>query len=319
MRTQFDTRRAAPALSRRALFQWGGGLLIAAALTSDPSRSALATPSGGTARYLGSIPFADPAFQAVWARTDMPVAIGQVDRTWMWGSLPDTPGLHEPYAESPGGTRLVQYFDKSRMEITNPDGDPSSQWYVTNGLLVIELMTGQMQVGDSIFVTRSPAAMNVAGDADDPTGPTYAGLATLRGAQAASTDGVLLTQRVDRAGHVTNDSSLASQGVTAAYHVKIPGIDHQVASPFWSFMNATGPVWDGDAVVNAPLFTNPFYATGYPVTEAYWANVKVAGTYWDVLLQCFERRCLTYTPSNPPGWQVEAGNVGLHYHAWRYS
>ncbi|MCS7294077.1 MAG: thermonuclease family protein, partial [Dehalococcoidia bacterium] len=36
------------------------------------------------------------------------------------------------------------------------------------------------------------------------------------------------------------------------------------------------------------------------------------------LVQCFERRCLTYTPDNPPGWQVEAGNVGQHYYRWRY-
>src|SRR5207302_953615 len=28
--------------------------------------------------------------------------------------------------------------------------------------------------------------------------------------------------------------------------------------------------------------------------------------------------CLTYTPDNPAGWQVEAGNVGLHYYEWRY-
>ena len=35
-------------------------------------------------------------------------------------------------------------------------------------------------------------------------------------------------------------------------------------------------------------------------------------------MQCFERRCLTYTPDNPDGWQVEAGNVGQHYYAWRY-
>ena len=27
---------------------------------------------------------------------------------------------------------------------------------------------------------------------------------------------------------------------------------------------------------------------------------------------------LTYTPGNPPGWEVEAGNVGSHYHQWRY-
>jgi hypothetical protein len=27
---------------------------------------------------------------------------------------------------------------------------------------------------------------------------------------------------------------------------------------------------------------------------------------------------LTYTPGNPAGWQVEAGNVGQHYFQWRY-
>ncbi|MEZ4570080.1 MAG: clostripain-related cysteine peptidase [Thermomicrobiales bacterium] len=55
------------------------------------------------------------------------------------------------------------------------------------------------------------------------------------------------------------------------------------------------------------------------MTEAYWATVEVAGTPKDVLSQCFERRCLTYTPDNDPGWQVEAGNVGLHYYDWRYN
>ena len=39
---------------------------------------------------------------------------------------------------------------------------------------------------------------------------------------------------------------------------------------------------------------------------------------WDVLVQAFERRIVTYTPDNPPGWQVEMGNVGQHYHGWRY-
>jgi hypothetical protein len=40
--------------------------------------------------------------------------------------------------------------------------------------------------------------------------------------------------------------------------------------------------------------------------------VKVGGTYKVVLVQIFERRVLTYTPDNSPGWQVEAGNVGQH-------
>ena len=71
--------------------------------------------------------------------------------------------------------------------------------------------------------------------------------------------------------------------------------------------------------MNAPLFQNPYYATGYPIAEAYWANVKVDGKPRDVLMQCFERRCLTYAPTNPVEWQVEMGNVGQHYYKWRYN
>ncbi|MGA7672435.1 MAG: peptidase S8, partial [Nitrolancea sp.] len=80
----------------------------------------------------------------------------------------------------------------------------------------------------------------------------------------------------------------------------------------------TGTVWNGSANVKGQLFDPTFFATGYPITEAYWAKVKVAGTVKDVLVQCFERRCLTYTPSNPTGWQVEMGNIGRHYYLWRY-
>ncbi|HUG16001.1 MAG TPA: hypothetical protein VMM78_13405, partial [Thermomicrobiales bacterium] len=130
--------------------------------------------------------------------------------------------------------------------------------------------------------------------------------------------GALITQRVDRDGVVTNDPGLAGHGVTAAHRVQVPGIDHQVASVFWEYMQSAGVVFQDGAYGVAPLFDNPFYATGLPISEAYWARVKVAGTYKDVLIQCFERRCLTWTPDNPDGWKVEAGNVGQHYFAWRY-
>ena len=51
--------------------------------------------------------FASPGFEAVWRRTDQPVATGGVSRTWLWGPSPVTAGTREPYAQSPGGTRLV--------------------------------------------------------------------------------------------------------------------------------------------------------------------------------------------------------------------
>ncbi|MGI8690178.1 MAG: fibronectin type III domain-containing protein, partial [Thermomicrobiales bacterium] len=37
-----------------------------------------------------------------------------------------------------------------------------------------------------------------------------------------------------------------------------------------------------------------------------------------VLVQPFQRRVLSYTPTNPPGFQVEMGNIGQHYYQWRY-
>ena len=39
----------------------------------------------------------------------------------------------------------------------------------------------------------------------------------------------------------------------------------------------------------------------------------------DVLVQAFERRVLTFTPTNSPAFQVEMGNVGQHYYRWRYT
>jgi hypothetical protein len=260
---------------------------------------------------------ADP-FQLTWMRTDKPVNDGVLSRTWMWGPMETALNTMEPYEEALHGERMVMYFDKARMEINDPLGDRTRLWHVTNGLLVVELMTGQQQMGDASFEPRQPAGIPVAGDLDDPNGPTYAALAPLRSASPYAA-GHTIVSRVDRHGVVTQDPSLASYGVTASERVTVPGIDHRVASVFWQFMNSSGIVWEAPRYVTESLFQNPYYATGYPITEAYWTTVKVGGTPRDVLLQCFERRCLTYTPGNPAGWQVEAGNVGLHYYMWRYN
>src|SRR5207344_629264 len=87
----------------------------------------------------------------------------------------------EKYVDAPTGTgtRLVQYFDKSRMEINNPNGDQNSPFYVTNGLLTIELISGQMQIGDNSFVNRYSAHIPISGDTDDANAPTYASFLTV--------------------------------------------------------------------------------------------------------------------------------------------
>ncbi len=259
-------------------------------------------------------PPASPAFQRTWERTDKPVADLVVSRTWMWGPQATGAPLSEPYAEAPSGSRMVQYFDKSRMEDNSYRA--SDPWDVTNGLLVVELMTGKMQVGDNNFDSRSPAQVNVGGDADDPTGPTYATM-SLVSHNPPLASGATITQTLARDGTVGDVQLLGNYGVYASYRVSVPNLDHRVASVFWDFMNSSGTIWENGSLVQNQLFPSPFYATGFPVTEAYWANIKVGGTYRYVLLQCFERRCLTYTPDNPTGWKVEAGNVGQHYMQWR--
>ncbi len=261
------------------------------------------------------------AFWRTWARVDRPVAEGRAARTWMWGPAPITNVLVEEYDEATDfegdvlGVRMVQYFDKTRMEITDIGADPVNPWYVTNGLLAKELITGQVQLGHNRFARAPAARVPVAGDLDDPNAPTYASFQPLMGYQPLPV-GMTVIQTVDRNGTVGADQALARYGVTAA--VLVRETNHTVASVFWDFMNARGTVYSDGAFREDRLFENPFYATGFPLTEAYWTTVRVGGVPKRVLVQVFERRVLTYTPDNPPGWRVEAGNVGLHYYQWRY-
>lgn len=255
------------------------------------------------------------AFQRTWARTDQPVSQLQVSRTWMWGPEANTWLLSEPFAGAPGGQRTVQYFDKSRMEITDPNGDPNSIWYVTNGLLAKELVTGSLQTGPNSFEQHSPAQINVAGDPNDPNAPTYASFATLLDSPPFK-PGSGIGMRINRTGDVYFDTLGFQLGVTAG--PLVPETNHTVASVFWDFMNSSGLVFENWETVTAPLFQNPFYATGFPITEPYWSSVQINGNVASVLIQVFERRVLTYNPNNPDGWKVEAGNVGQHYFQWRY-
>src|SRR5690242_9936355 len=123
-RSQGPGRRGA---WRRALRRITGSLLMLAGLlaAAAPARAA-----------------DEPAFHAVWERADYPVLAGQAARSWLWGPAPFAT-VREPLAESPGGTRLVQYYDKARMEINDPQADPATPWYVTNGLLVVEMVAGR--------------------------------------------------------------------------------------------------------------------------------------------------------------------------------
>ncbi|MGI8587281.1 MAG: hypothetical protein ACR2M0_06270 [Chloroflexia bacterium] len=308
------TRRTFPAIALGG----SAALLLGAALLG----ASRAAPEGAPPAFA----FADPAFQRVWNRTDLPVASHQATRAWYWGPSAGST-LNEIYDEGPGRIRRVQYFDKSRMEINNPSADPNGPFYVTNGLLTVELVSGEIQFGDGRYVTNAlnnppgPANIPLASDLDDANAPTYASFTKLANThlgdhKAADRTHQAVAESVNHAGQVTPAPDKASYSVS--YKTFWPLTGHNIPNVFWDFLNAHGPVSDGAHTVDAQLSAPWFFTSGYPISEAYWARVKIAGAPHDVLIQLFERRVLTYIPDYAPAWKVQMGNIGLHYQQWRY-
>jgi len=258
--------------------------------------------------------FADPAFERVWQRNDRPIAEQRATRSWTWGPH----GLMartEGYIQSASGLRQVQYFDKGRMEVNDPRGDRNSQWFVTTGLLVIELISGRTQIGDGQFVQHSPADIPIAGDQGDPNAPTYASFAGVSGQQPGDRTGQFAGETLNRKGQV--GTYTGQQRAEAQLTHFVPESGHNIPRVFWNYLNASGTIYQNRGYGSGTLLDWVF-TLGYPISEPYWTRIKVGGVDRDVLVQPFQRRVLTYSPDNPSGWQVEMGNVGRHYYMWRY-
>ena len=310
-----DTRRGDQDIFFAAFPAGSQAPLVPAAATPQPTAIPLAVPSPQPLTG-----FVDRAFIQQWERADRPVVRGQVQRPWLWGPVSFSAAVEE-YSQGPGGQREVQYFDKARMEINSPSADRNSPGYVTNGLLVVELISGRIQLGDANFAPPlEPSAAPVAGDANSPDALTYASLrsvASLAGDnRAPDRTGQGVTALLDRSGRVTDDPNRA--GAVRLVHYE-PVLGHNIPDVFWQFMNARGLVYSTrfGTLDEAPVL-DWLQDLGYPITEPYWTAATVAGNQRNVLVQAFQRRVLTYVAENNAGWQVEMGNVGRHYFDWRY-
>jgi hypothetical protein len=266
--------------------------------------------------------FLDIAFKQTWDRTDLPPDAGATKRSFIWGPAlfvaPDGPKLPrtEPYRDLDGGLRTVQYFEKARMELTTLD-----RGRVTAGLLVREMISGTLQLGDTQMEPYAPAGIPVAGDPLNNPCPTYATLAKVAsltpGANTApDRTGTPIDGALTTAGAITAVNGVADPSTYGYY---VPETKHNIAAPFWAFLNQQGPILGADGkTVTGKLFDPPFFAVGLPITEPFWTKSTVGGKTRDVLMQAFERRVLTYTPTNPDAFKVEMGNVGAAYARWRY-
>jgi hypothetical protein len=235
--------------------------------------------------------FAAQPFRALWSQTDQDTSVPPV-----WGPQPNTDEVDEAYAEAPGGYRIVQYFDKGRMELNDP-----AIGRVSAGLLATELVTAQIQTGNAANKAAKPATVPVAGDPDN-TFPTYANLATFRPSPPAGSATGPVTRLYNPDGTFGVRQEAASDPA-AAYATTDGLTGHTVPAAFADFRNDP---------------RHPLATIGLAITEPFWAKVKVGGVPKDVMIQAFERRVLTYTPSNPDGFKVEYGNIGRAYYAWRY-
>lgn len=277
----------------------------------------------------------DPTIQAVWEMTDGQIANGSVQRAWAYGPEPIA-AAYEYYPQSPTKFRKLVYYDKGRLDLVNPQSPLGSIWMVSGALLTTELLSGYVQLGEDEFVQREPADIPLVGDLEQPYPVTYATLA-----RHASVDIVpapapepesldepdlneLNLNELDREAsretshrhleqlgkHVTEllapdgtilPGEITDHDVTIVEYDELLG--HNVASPFAGWAQG----------LEIPALN----LLGLPITEPYWIQTEIDGVPQLVLIQAFERRTLTYTPSNPENWKVESGNVGLHYRLWR--
>jgi len=218
----------------------------------------------------------------------------------------------------------VQYFDKSRMELNNPSADASQPFFVTNGLLTVELISGFIQVGEKDFTQFRPACIPMSGDFGDTNAPTYFAFQGVSNTQAgdhpaADRTNQNATETIDKTGKTGTDASKANIPGVKLVHFEAQ-TKHNIPQVFWDFLNSSGPVQNtvGGATTNEQLIVPWFFASGLPISEPYWAKARIRGVITDVLIQAFERRALTYVPTNQKGFQVEMANIGQHYFDWRY-
>ncbi|HEX9987178.1 MAG TPA: hypothetical protein VGE45_01720 [Chloroflexia bacterium] len=252
------------------------------------------------------------SFNNQWAKSDLPVLRGSVNRSWLWGIRGQYHGW-ERYDQAPGGKRLVQYFDKARMEINNPAGNPNDPYFVTNGLLTVEMVGGEISFGDEMQITASvPCTIPVAGDPrkDNLLTPGYSalrGVASIHGEnQAPNRTGQYVNEAIDVNGVVRAETTNTRASKYVAY---VSQTGHNIPDVFNSYLGG----------MKADFGYDWTFALGYPITEAYWTKMMVQHQEYPVMIQAYQRRVLTYVPSLPQPWKVQMGNVGQHYFEWRYT
>lgn len=236
--------------------------------------------------------FADPAFARFQRRA------GEQGRALLWGGDPLV-AVVEPYVGAPGDRRLVEYYERGRMEL-----DDTATGGVTEGLLVREMVTGAVQQGDDVMAEEPPADVPILGGADPERAdlPTYAEFQPLTAPAAQLPHETIFDTWIDGNGAVSEGAPPVP--VVAGQYVAETG--HTIPAVFaeWERTEPFGAI-------------DTLRALGYPITEPYWTQTGL-GDGGVSLIQLFERRVVVYTPDLPVGERFSLTSAGRHYFRWRY-
>jgi hypothetical protein len=240
--------------------------------------------------------FADPAFSRFYSRSS------GTEQQLLWGGGPLV-SLVEPFTGAPGNRRLVQYFERGRMEIADSSASTTTTGSISQGLLVREMATGYVQLGYDEFVQGEPAPIALFGSAAD-TGDaalTYAGFEDAVAIEAGNRTGELLDAWIGPGGEISEATPPVD--ILAGSYEPVTG--HNVPDVTASWLKTD------------PFGITPGDALGLPISEPYWTH-SGKGDAGISLVQLFERRVVVYTPDLPLAERFSLTSTGRHYYRWRY-
>lgn len=171
----------------------------------------------------------------------------------------------------------VQYFDKGRLEDHGgANGNPD--WELMFGRLTAELLAG---AASDVAVSGTSLSYGALRDAARPDARSAPPAGFHGGVQEVT------RPVVGRSVFIPVDPTLRSA----------PG--YYVPWVFWTYMNQPA------------LFPGGWlHDLGLPLSPSLTARTTKGSSVRTIVLQAFERTVLTFDSLNPPGWEVERGNLG---------
>ncbi len=173
---------------------------------------------------------------------------------------------------------------------------------ISQGLLVREMATGNVQLGYDDFVQGDPAPLPIfsgVSTADDVL--TYADFALVVSTPAGNRTGEVLDEWIVPGGSVTEDTPPVE--LLAGRFEPITGYNIPRVTASW--------------LETKPFGVQSSDALGLPISEPYWVH-SGKGEAGISLIQLFERRVVVYTPDLPLAERFSLTSAGRHYYRWRY-